>query len=198
MLACHLVALILKYVVGFQSLCCKPVQLLVDDQRLRHCQEFLQSFDSGARIAGTLVSGPSGVGKTSVGLLTYLACYVRKLPVVYLPVCAIWESQSESKEQAVEYFMAEFFRQNADIIAETPELAGIFEEQMSGHVPSMASFIRLSASSASGQLRCGFIADEIQELREVRGKTFFKSWLKWTTLPWKFLFHSNWLHSWQG
>jgi len=83
--------------------------MLLDEQRLMHCTEFLDSMQrDDDDPTGVLFSGLKGVGMSSICLLTFLTCFVRGLPVVYIPRCDLWEGVSETTKDARAYFMRMF------------------------------------------------------------------------------------------
>ena len=166
--------------------------MLLDEQRLMHCTEFLDSMqrdDDGP--SGVLFSGPNGVGKSSICLMTFLTCFVRGLPVVYIPRCDEWEGASEMKKDAHAYFMRMFLEQNADLIVQDKSLLVFFKEQLDGKPADTENYCLFSRAVLRNRVpRCGFIADEVQKLtmaaavdpnnRELPKKFFATDFTIWT------------------
>ena len=144
-------------------------KIFIDEQRIRYCMEFVNSFTRN-RPYGVLFSGPNGVGKSSICLLTYLMCYIRSIPVAYIPMSQQWVGFSKTEDEAREYFMKTFLKQNADLIVNDPSLFPHFKSLIE---PSEAgnrkfdpkSYVNFCQDVGKGVVRkCGFIADEVQTL----------------------------------
>jgi hypothetical protein len=71
-----------------------------------------------------------GSGKSAICLGTYLFCFARGLPVVYIPMADRWVEEAMNEDKANKYLMKEFFKQNADIIAGDSRLSPFFEDQL--------------------------------------------------------------------
>jgi hypothetical protein len=111
---------------------------------------------------GVLFSGPNGVGKSSICLITFLTCFVRGLPVVYIPRCDEWIAASKTEDEANAFFMRTFLKQNADIIVQDPQLLPFFEQQLATGVVDDKNYWMLSEAVVEDRVRrCGFIADEV-------------------------------------
>jgi hypothetical protein len=138
---------------------------------------------SGVETMRIVLSGPTGVGKSVVCLLSFLLACARKLPVVYVPRTAEWVSSCSTDEESYCYFLKEFFRQNADVIADDPGLRNIFKGQLFSNEEFQAKqYGKLSRHSLQTR-RCGFLLDEIQVLTKavLSGKPFFdKDFTTWT------------------
>ena len=80
---------------------------------------------------GVLLSGPNGVGKSAVGLLTYLCCLAQGRFAVYIPHSIDWVTAAES-ERGDEFLLEHFFLQNLDLIAAEPSLRRVFDERFCG------------------------------------------------------------------
>jgi hypothetical protein len=119
---------------------------------------------------GVLLSGPNGVGKSAISLLTFLLCFSRGLPVCYIPTADGWIRRAKTDELAAEYFMTRFFMQNADIIADDETLRPFFQEQLDGHPADPQQYLAFSDALESSRTKtpCGFIIDEVQRLTPVR------------------------------
>jgi ABC-type cobalamin/Fe3+-siderophores transport system ATPase subunit len=46
------------------------------------CAEFDEAITTKKRMFGTLLSGPNGVGKSTIGLLTFLSQFSRGQPIL--------------------------------------------------------------------------------------------------------------------
>ena len=108
-----------------------------------------------------------GSGKSAICLTTFLFCFARGLPVVYIPKADLWVESSESKADARRYFMEKFFVQNADIIAESSDLAPFFADQLNDEPVSGDAYVKFAEALRSRCMpKCGMIVDEAQKLIE--------------------------------
>ena len=150
---------------GF-SLKSPDIKIILDSQRLRHCEEFVGFFEKEDTYEnGVLFTGPIGVGKSSICLATFMTCFVRELPVVYIPRCDLWEKASRTEQEAQIYFMRAFFKQNADLIEKDSQLVPFFEDQLIDDKVDPINYIRFCEAVREQRVRrCGFIADEVQKL----------------------------------
>jgi len=128
----------------------QETSIFLDEQRLLHCSEFIDFMNNAEDPNGVLFSGPNGVGKSSICLITFLTCFVRGLPVVYIPRCDEWVKASKTEDEANSYFMRAFLKQNADIIVRDPELLPFFEEQLTTGVVDTKSYWMLSEAVKEG------------------------------------------------
>ena len=136
---------------------------------------------------GVLFSGPNGnplssfcldffligVGKSTIGLLSFLNQFAQSRPVLYIPFCKEWLDHSRGQHTnlprrnlALSYFITRFFTQNADIIEATPPLYDIFRPLFNGKKPN--TFLAGMYNALAIQLeagivpQCGFILDDSQ------------------------------------
>lgn len=108
------------------------LQLFVDDQRLAMAREFvtaMRAVRAGTMSDhGVLITGPTGVGKSAVGLLTFLTCFAQGLPVVCIPSAADWvTAEVDEAGGGHEFFLTQLLRQNADIVIADPLLRAVLE-----------------------------------------------------------------------
>jgi hypothetical protein len=171
--------------LGF-DLSASSTKIVLDSQRV----DFVQEFDVGfmptknALRYGVLFSGPNGnplflvlcldcfligVGKSTIGLLSFLNQFAQSRPVVYIPYGRRWvDSSVDSTDRmrlsnARNYFLYQFFLQNADLIAATPSLYNIFRCFFDGIPPTFDVYPAFAdALEASTIPQCGFIIDESQ------------------------------------
>lgn len=154
--------------------------------------EFIHSFTKN-RPYGILFSGPNGVGKSSICLFTFLLCYIRSIPVSYIPMSQQWVEYSKTKDEANEYLMKTFYEQNADLIVNDSNLLPYFKSFTTNPVAKFdpRSYTNFCQDVGKGLVRkCGFIADEIQTLTSeafsVSSKSFFaKDFTIWTNFSGK-------------
>ena len=87
--------------------------MVVDIERLTHAGDFMKAMrPSGQPQYGVLISGPNGVGKSAVGLLTYLACFAQGLPAVYIHDSSNWVDAARAGN-GHDHLMEQLFVQNA-------------------------------------------------------------------------------------
>ena len=111
-----------------------------------------------------------GVGKSTIGLLSFLNQFAQSRPVVYIPFCKEWLDCSRGQRTnlprrnlALSYFITHFFTQNADIIEATPPLYDIFRPLFNGKKPNAGMYTALAIQLEAGIVpQCGFILDESQ------------------------------------
>jgi hypothetical protein len=80
---------------------------------------------------GILLSGPNGVGKSAVGLLSFACCFAQGRLAVYTPFTRSWLEAAQN-DRGDEFFLEQFFVQNADKIAATPKLCRVFAARLRG------------------------------------------------------------------
>ena len=131
-------------------------------------------------------------GKSAICLTTFLFCFARGLSVVYIPKADLWVGRSRTEADARRYFMEKFFVQNADIIAESSDLAPFFADQLNDQPVSGDAYVKFAKALGSlSMFKCGMIVDEAQKLTQaaisrtvigrdgfpelVEGKNFFAS-----------------------
>jgi hypothetical protein len=190
----HPVGSIFRGSVGFDLE--DGITLFVDNQRLSFAREFCSEMTHSNSRYGVLLTGPSGVGKSGVSLVTVLACLVRGLPVEYIPLAGVWEAQSGDRQQAEYYFYLQMYRQNTDIIVATPALHPYFEELLQDRMPDTARrshYLELMSAVEEKEVPVlGYLIDEAERLTQAAEATVnAKPWFKldftiWTSLS-KFL-----------
>lgn len=151
--------------VGFGLM--DETRLIIDTQRLKYMGEFVDSMTKKSfnPRSSVLFSGPNGVGKSSILLLTFLVCFIRGLPISYIPSAIIWSKIGSTQDKAHQFFMKAFYNLNADIIESDPGLYAIFEDQIKSLPIDPDSYIRLSEAVGQKKVRmCGCLVDEIQAL----------------------------------
>jgi hypothetical protein len=101
----------------------------------------------------------------------------------FLLFTAEWVPSCSTDEESYCYFLKEFFRQNADVIADDPGLRHIFKGQLFSNEEFQAKqYGKLSRHSLQIR-RCGFLVDDIQVLTKaaLSCKPFFdKDFTTWT------------------
>jgi hypothetical protein len=145
-----------------------PHEILLFPQRFQLATDFVAAVQAGTRRYGVLLSGPNGVGKSGVGLLAYLLCAARGLPVVYLSSAETWVQAAEDigGGGGHEYFLLHFWRQNADIIAASPVLRDVFGAAMHDEKGAFTLHVMkaLWLAATTHRLGFGFIVDEVQHV----------------------------------
>lgn len=140
--------------------------MLLLPQRLERTFEFVDAVAKGERL-GVLLSGPEGVGKSAIGLLSYLVCAARGFPVVYIPSPETWIAAARTPDGGCAYLLERFWLQNADLVLQSPALRSIFvavllDEPLS-FTPSVFDTLRNAVGTS--QLRSlGVIFDEVQHI----------------------------------
>jgi hypothetical protein len=183
----------------FGNLANAPLQVLLLPQRLKCAFEVVDAVANREKDYGVLLSGPNGVGKSGIGLLSYLLCMARGMPVVYISRCVDWVKAASSKaDGGDEFFLETFWRQNADIIAATPALRTVFSAALRGDgSPFTANVMRalqLAVAAPDGP-RVGVVMDEVQHITKAvaavkvpnptlgtqwASRYFATSWHDWT------------------
>jgi hypothetical protein len=109
-----------------------------------------------------------GVGKSAIGLLSFLNQFAQSRPVVYIPYSRQWVGSSLDTDRTVpskarNYFLYQFFLQNADLIAATPSLYKIFRCFFDGIPPASDVYPAFTSAMKAREIpQCGFIVDESQ------------------------------------
>jgi hypothetical protein len=169
-------------------------EILLFPQRLKLAADFVNAVQNSAP-HGVLLSGPNGVGKSGVGLLSYLLCAARRLPVVYVSTAGTWAGFAR-RGDGDEYFLQHFWRQNADLIAESPVLRGVFRAAMCDDANAFTPYVMVSLRGVmqGHHLGVGAILDEVQHITsavakgvaappsspaEVGGTYFVENWHDW-------------------
>ena len=112
-----------------------------------------------------LLSGPNGVGKSGVGLLSYLLCAARCLPVVYLSRTETWV-QAAQRGEGDAYLLRKLWQQNADLIAASEPLRGVFAAALQDDAESFTPNVmdKLRSAIRWHHLGLGVILDEVQHI----------------------------------
>jgi hypothetical protein len=140
-------------------------QLLLLPQRLKLAVEFAKAVAAGTRGSGVLLSGPNGVGKSGVGLLSYLLCAARRLPVVYLSRTETWIEAAQRGEGDA-YLLSMLWEQNADLIAACEPLCTVFAAALQDGAGAFTPHVMNALRDAAlrHRLAIGVILDEVQHI----------------------------------
>ena len=183
----------------FDNMGSAPQQVLLLPQRLKCTFEFVNALTTPNEEFGVLLSGPNGVGKSGIGLLAYLVCMARRLPVAYISRSESWVKVASRKAGGGdEFFLATFWRQNADVIAATPALRTVFAAALRGEgspfTADVMEALQLAVAAPDGP-RVGVIMDEVQHVTQAvaaidvpnpapetqwASRYFATSWHDWT------------------
>lgn len=171
-------------------------RFLVEPQRSTLAAEFLKAMCDNAsnhERFGVLLSGPAGVGKTAVGILSFAYCFARGLPCVYIPDAGEWIGAAQ-QGLGDEYFLRAFLRQNADLVMADPTLMKAFAASFAGAPLNCAVMTRLlDVLRARPGPAVGCIVDEVQKItaavaaglvpgavsEERRAAVYFQQWQNW-------------------
>jgi len=141
---------------------------------------------------------PNGVGKSAIALLAYLICAARGLPAVYISRAASWVTAAREQGGGDAFLLDTFWRQNADLIIETPVLRRIFAAALqdaaapftAGVMTALRAAVRTPALPG-----CAVIMDDVQHItqavqgalveqptreRQTAGDYFATNWCDWT------------------
>jgi len=172
--------------------------VVLDFQRVKFAQEFddgIKFVNPGGKTYGVLFSGPTGVGKSAIGLLSFLNQFAQSRPVVYFPFGKDWVLSSRNPGSDIpsialvcDNFIKRFFIQNADLIEAHPVFADIFRSFFNGKPADVDTYNALvDALEAENVPQCSFIVDESQALTESassiteKGKSpFSQDFNQWT------------------
>ena len=109
------------------------------------------------------------MGKSAIGLLSFLNQFAQNRPVVYIPFGKEWvRSSLDSKGTpnpilVGNYFIKKFFVQNADLIEAHPVLADLFRSLFNDKPTDFNTYIALTEALEAGNVpQCSFIIDESQ------------------------------------
>jgi hypothetical protein len=176
-------------VQGYEQIMERPI--ILHKSRVDLATEFIANMRNHklSERSGVLISGPSGVGKSSVGLLTVLACSAARLPVVYVSSGIAWVSAAESGNGDA-HLLNLFVNQNADIIVASDVLSPVFSAYFRGEEElGPATMQRLeSALQRHSNFAVGVIVDEVQAITAVvetptegekKRKYFTSNWYNW-------------------
>ena len=178
-----------------------PQPFLVDQQRLSLATEFLAAMDAAKRRVpkfGVLLSGPNGVGKSSVGVATFLAAFVQGEVVLYINHANDWVEAAKEGD-GDRFFVETLIRQNVDLIISDPVLRSVLAPVLVGGagdtLPYSDVMDELRRTIARSPRRAvGVIVDEVQvisqaiakgevkhSLEDVTAEGFFRQWHTWDT-----------------
>ena len=118
---------------------------------------------------GVLLSGPNGVGKSGIGLTAFECCLALGNLVVYIPHSSAWVSAA-MKGHGDEYFLEQFFLQNAHKIAANQQLRTVFRERLRGLPVSAGMMNELRAAMSalgSSQSIVTVIVDDYQVITNI-------------------------------
>lgn len=154
--------------LGFDLKQSGTTRIILDKQRLFYCISFVFQLLGKSPSNGLLFSGPNGIGKSAILVVTFLLCFILGLPVMYIPSSHIWNSTSSSGKEscAQDFFMRTFAEQNADIIAADPAMYPFFQDIIeTGEVKDSMLYEKFCLAVGDGRVkRCGYLADEVQAL----------------------------------
>jgi hypothetical protein len=109
------------------------------------------------------------VGKSAIGLLSFLNQFAQSRPVVYIPFGKDWvRSSLDSKGTpnpilVGNYFIKQFFFQNADLIEAHPLLADLFHSFFNNKPADFTTYVALTEALKAGKVpQCSFIIDDSQ------------------------------------
>jgi hypothetical protein len=167
------------------------VEIILDQQRMAHIEDFIVAMNSLYSKYGVLFSGPNGVGMSTICLMSSVFAFAQKLNFVYIPMADSWASAKNEKAARLA-FMERFFRQNADLIISHPNLRRFFEPMIQLRTRAKdadLNYMELSEAlnQRSGDLPvCGYIVDEVQRLtnkaKTSKSKAFFlEDFTIWTS-----------------
>jgi hypothetical protein len=140
--------------------------MLLLRQRVERVFELVDAVASNKPL-GVHLSGPNGVGKSAIALLAYLVLAAREIPVVYLSNAATWVHKARDAGGGDTYFLDAFWRQNADIIVDTPALRKIFAAALLGKpAPQPAATMEAlrTAVGTPALPAAAVIMDEVQHI----------------------------------
>ncbi len=142
------------------------LRILALPQRLQLAFEFMRAVLDRSHDAGTLLSGPNGVGKSGIGLLSYLLSVHLGELVAYIPRSHDWVKAAE-RGNGDAFLLETFWRQNADVIAASEALRPPFQAAMEDRAEpfteaAMEALRKVVA--APGGPGAGIITDEVQAI----------------------------------
>ena len=144
------------------------LRVLALPQRLQFAFEFVRAVMDREHDAGTLFSGPNGVGKSGIGLLAYLLSVHLGQLVAYIPRAQDWVKEAEHGNGTV-FLLETFWRQNADIIAASDALRPAFQAVMEDRAEPFteaAMKVFRQAVALRAAPGAGIIVDEVQTITQ--------------------------------
>lgn len=173
-----------------------PLRVLLLRQRIEYAFEFVRAVMGQMSDSGVLLAGADGIGKSGVGLLTYLLCVRLGLMVAYIPRAQDWVADAEIGN-GVEHLLETTWRLNADIIAASEPLRAIFQAAMEDHEQPFDHFVYYAFHDAVNRREVpgvGIIVDDMDPIiRAVNGRAqavtapaklaadyFVIRWYKWS------------------
>lgn len=137
---------------------------------------------------GVLLSGPNGVGKSAVGLLTTLACSAAGKFNIYVSSAIEWVGEAEDGF-GDRYLLDLFVTQNADLIVSSDALWPVFAAHFRGEEdtgPAMMNRLK-EALVNNHKTVIGLIVDEVQAITKAvespdkfRSSTYYAvNWYNW-------------------
>ena len=146
----------------------KGHDFLLDTTSVNLINEFLSNMrNPGYSTKGVLISGPNGVGKSGIGLLTVFSCAANGMPVVYIETATAWVHAAKMGN-GDSFLLNNFFVQNADLILESDVLRPVFEAYIFGEeLLSSSTMDRLTtALSWNTRFSIGIVVDDVQAITE--------------------------------
>lgn len=168
-----------------------------EEQRTALTQEFIAAMIAQLEELlqfGVLISGPNGVGKTALGVQTFLTCFAQAMLAIYIPYAAAWVSAAK-EGKGHEFFLERLLLQNADLIAADPILrAALAPALRGGPLDAAIMGSLLSALEKRPGPAVGVIVDEAQAITfairdgmnakadptERTAAAYLKQWHTWT------------------
>jgi hypothetical protein len=133
------------------------------------CDEIVRAVAGGVHGAGVLLSGPNGVGKPAIGLLTHMVCAARGLVTAYIPTARSWVEAAERGEGDI-FLLEMLWQQNADLIAASDALRPVFKAALhDGNGPFTGAVLKelRAALKAPGSPGVGIIVDQVLYRRKL-------------------------------
>jgi hypothetical protein len=151
--------------------------MIFDEQRMKLLSRFIGGFSAegvpltsssdSVGVGGMILSGPDGSGKSAVGLLSFMACFARGLPCMYIPTGVHWSENARNVFESEKYLLRNFFQLNADLIEDDKRLHPFFSDQMAGSPIESKHFRALVDAVRSGAApMVGFIVDDAHKAAE--------------------------------
>lgn len=121
----------------------------------------------GIKESGMILSGPDGSGKSAIGLLSFMTCFARGLPCMYIPMGVHWSENARNVFESEKYLLRNYFQLNADLIEDDRRLHPFFSDQMARSPIESKNFRALIDAVRSGVApMAGFIVDDAHKVAE--------------------------------